>query len=95
MNRRSFFKIFPGMLAAKEIAAELAKPKPIKTGLYYQMLNGRTVPYEKLTQEKFKEVVTSLYNKPTERSVRVWTNQAGMEMFDKLLKEEESKLLWG
>lgn len=34
MNRRGFLAALPGLLAAKEIAKELAAPKPSLPGLY-------------------------------------------------------------
>lgn len=96
MNRRSFFRIFPGILAAKEIAEELAKPKPLNNGIWHQMHNPNRISYGgPLTKEMFEERMSNVFIKDPNRTLKIYTNKSGMEMFEKLRMDMEAKMLWG
>lgn len=86
MDRRSFFKILPGLFAVKEIAKHIdSLPKPVENqryrGLYYQIKHGNRVQYNagKFDVEMFKKVMGDLY--ATNRNPVIYTGEGGWKLF--------------
>lgn len=77
----------------KLIKKELPKTaKVLGAGLYQQMKNSSKVEYNRgeFSIETLKDVFGDLFNqtiKGNNRQVKVYTNQAGMNEFEKALKE--------
>lgn len=84
----------------KLIKKELPKtPKVLGTSIYQQMKNnGTTIKYNsgQFSTDNLKEVLEELFTRNTQannRQIKVITNQAGMNAFEKALKEEVTNLI--
>lgn len=69
------------------------KPKTPK-GLYEQLEAGTAVVYDtsKFSLDEMKKAFAEMYSqKPAQRQVKIVTNQAGLDLFNKALQQEIKK----
>lgn len=72
----------------------LVKKPRTPQGIYEQLKGGTAVAYDtgKFSLDEMKKAFAEMYaKKPAQRSVKIVTNQAGLDMFNKALQQEFKK----
>lgn len=67
----------------------LVKKPRASEGLYQQLNSGHRYDYKDFSLDDMKKALTEMYGlKPQTRSVKITTNQAGLDLFQKALKQQ-------